>query len=62
MMVAVSRVVVQGWSRDRAIAQMNAAGFDGKWSPIEHYVRTLNVLGIRRRLASAPPVQVEWVP
>lgn len=51
MSLAVYRVVVQGWSKDEAIAEMTQGGFGfySGWQNLVRYVRDVNVPDLRRR-------------
>jgi protein tyrosine/serine phosphatase len=51
MSLAVYRVVVQGWSKDEAIAEMTQGGFrfHSGWKNLVRYVRDLDVPDLRRR-------------
>ncbi|MCX5659012.1 MAG: tyrosine-protein phosphatase [Planctomycetota bacterium] len=54
-MVAAYRVVVQGWPRDEAIAEMTHGGFGFHpvWGNLVHLIRTMDVERVRR-LAGLP--------
>jgi len=52
MMVAAYRVVIQGWSKQKAIDEMEAAGFRDMWKPIESYIKHLEVDKFRSRLSA----------
>ena len=55
MMVAIYRMVVQGWSKDQAIDEMKRAGFN-EWNvAIERYLKKLDVEALRTSLAEAGP-------
>lgn len=62
MMVAIYRVVVQDWPREKAIAEMESMGSHKTWDKIEQYVRDFDARRIKERLASAEPVRVEVIP
>jgi protein tyrosine/serine phosphatase len=51
MSLAVYRVVVQGWSKDEAVAEMTQGGFRfySGWQNLVRYVRDLDVPDLRRR-------------
>ncbi len=51
MSLAVYRVVVQGWSKDEAVAEMTQGGFHfySGWQNLVRYVRDLDVPDLRRR-------------
>jgi hypothetical protein len=51
-MCAVYRVVVQGWSRDAAIAEMTQGGFgfDPQYQNLIQYIRGMDVASVRSRL------------
>jgi protein tyrosine/serine phosphatase len=55
MIVAVYRVVVQGWSKDEAIDEMKNGGygFNSVWSNLVDYVREMNVEELRAAAAGA---------
>ena len=60
MMVAVYRMVVKGWSREQALAEMRRMGFNEVWDAISDYIEELDVASLRKRLreADAPPIKV----
>ena len=51
MMVAIYRIVVQGWSKDEAIAEMTQGGFafNRGWQNLIRYIRDLDVEDIKRQ-------------
>lgn len=62
MMVAAYRMVVQGWTRERALADMKQMGFNEINEPIEDFVERLDVADVKRQLASLRPPRVEVIP
>jgi protein tyrosine phosphatase (PTP) superfamily phosphohydrolase (DUF442 family) len=54
---AAYRIVVQGWSKDEAIAEMTQGGFGFHtiWGNLVRYVRQLDVERIRREAGIPPP-------
>ena len=56
-MMALYRVVVEGWSKDDAIREMNAGGYHhSSWfSNLDRYVAAADVDGFRRKLGVAKP-------
>jgi hypothetical protein len=59
MMVAIYRIVVQGWSKDDAIKEMveGGYGFHSIWQDLVRYVRNLDVDALKVKLAAAGPWQ-----
>ena len=59
MMVAIYRIVVQGWSKDDALKEMidGGYGFHSFWQDLVRYVRNLDVDALKTRLAQAGPWQ-----
>ena len=55
-MVAIYRVVCQGWSREQAIAEMTGGGFgfDPQYQNLVSYVRTRDLEGLGRQAGIAP--------
>ncbi|HEX9287824.1 MAG TPA: hypothetical protein VF999_11220, partial [Thermoanaerobaculia bacterium] len=55
--VALYRVVVQGWSRADALREMNEGGFhhSSLWRNLDDYVLKANVEALRRRLGIVQP-------
>lgn len=49
MMCAVYRIVIQGWTKDEAIAEMTQGGFGFHeiWQSLQKYIRKLNVRKLR---------------
>lgn len=56
-MMALYRIVVEGWSKDDAIREMNAGGFHhSSWfSNLDRYVAAADVEGLRRKLGVVKP-------
>lgn len=52
MMVAVYRIVVEGWTKERALAEMKAFGFNEIWGSLENYIEELDVSKIKYELTS----------
>lgn len=52
MMVAIYRIVVQGWDKKTAIAEMKQGGFGYHtiWSNLERYIMSLDVEAIKKQL------------
>jgi len=55
LMVAVYRIVVQGWSKEQAIDEMTQGGFRfySGWRNLPRYIRDLDIDAIRRRAGIA---------
>lgn len=53
MMVAAYRMVVQGWPRELAIAELRRMGFREVNRPILRYLRRMDVSALRAKLAEA---------
>jgi len=54
MMVAVYRMVIQNWPKNKAIREMKQMGFNHWNQPIERYLRKMDVKHIRQQLAAQP--------
>lgn len=56
-MVAVYRMAVEGWSSDRALAEMTGPdfGFHPQWKNLVHHVKSLDVPALRTRAGLAAP-------
>src|SRR5262249_37555174 len=56
-MVAVYRIVVQGWSKEAALREMTQGGygFHPLWRNLKHYVRKLDVRAIEAEVAKQGP-------
>jgi protein tyrosine phosphatase (PTP) superfamily phosphohydrolase (DUF442 family) len=59
-MVALYRVVVQGWSKADAIREMNEGGYHHSflWKSLDHYVRRADVAALRKELGLTDPAPV----
>jgi len=59
MMVAIYRIVVQGWSKDDALKEMvdGGYGFHGVFQDLVRYVRNLDVDALKAKMAQAGPWQ-----
>ncbi len=63
-LVALYRVVVQGWTKEKAVEEMNQGGYDHNslWRNLDRYVMKADVDALRKALkltgpaATAPPV------
>jgi len=63
MMAAVYRIAVQGWPKERAIAEMTAMGYDPKtWPEIRRYVEELDAEALREKVTAAEAPEVTIVP
>ena len=62
MMVALYRIVVEGWSKEKALAEMKEMGFHEIWDSIEDYVEDLDVECVRNKLCDLAPPRIELVP
>jgi protein tyrosine/serine phosphatase len=64
MMVAIYRIVVQGWSKDDALREMTDGGygFHPLWQDLVRYVRNLDVDALKVRVAQAGPWDVPATP
>ena len=51
-LVALYRVVVQGWSKEKAVLEMNEGGYhhNALWKNLDHYVMRADVDALRRQL------------
>ena len=59
MMAAVYRIVVQGWPKDRAIAEMRAMGYEeDKWPQMRDYLERLDAAALRRKVAATEDPEV----
>ncbi len=54
LLIAVYRMVVEGWSRQRAIDEMYAMGYYDGWSNMLRYVKRVDVAKLRREVGIAP--------
>jgi len=63
MMAAVYRIVVQGWTKNRALAEMERLGYDeSTWPEIRRYVEDLDTKALRQKVAAADPVVPTLIP
>ena len=62
MMVAVYRMVIQNWPREKALAEMKAFGFHDIWDPLEDYIEEVNVEQIKSKLAEAKSSDLDVKP
>lgn len=60
-MVAVYRVVVQGWDMERAIEEMPNFGFHTIWTNLKKYLRNLDAKKIMEKVKKAAEPDVEIV-
>jgi len=62
MMTAAYRIVLEGWSKEQALQEMHAMGFNEGWDSISDYVERLDAAAIKERLRDAPAPALEVVP
>ena len=62
MMVAVYRMVVQDWPKQKAIAEMKKMGFNEIHERIEDYVEKADVAALRAKVQQAKPPDIEVGP
>ena len=62
MMTAAYRIVLEGWSKEQALQEMHAMGFNEGWDSISDYVERLDAAAIKERLRDAPAPPLEVVP
>jgi len=63
MMAAVYRIVVQGWTKEQALAEMQRLGYEGKtWPEIRRYIEDLDPDALRRKVAAAEEPEVTVIP
>jgi tyrosine-protein phosphatase SIW14 len=62
MMVACYRMAVQGWPKDRALAELPNFGFHTVWKDIRTFLKTLDPAALKAKLATSPAPPVEIVP
>ena len=59
LMAAVYRLVVEGWPRERAIAEMRAMGYEeDKWPQMRDYLERLDAAALRRKVAATEDPEV----
>ncbi len=60
MMIAAYRIVVEGWSKDEAIAEMTVGGFGyhSMWTGLPELLRELDVESLRQELGISAPEDV----
>jgi protein tyrosine/serine phosphatase len=62
MMVASYRMVVEGWPREKALAELPAFGFHPMWRDIRKFLEGLDPKAVQASLQSASGPPVETVP
>ncbi len=50
MMVAIYRMVIQDWPREKAIDEMKRMGFNNWNKPIERYIQNINIAELKQGL------------
>ena len=59
LMAAAYRMVVEGWPRERAIAEMRAMGYDqDKWPQMRDYLERLDVAALQQKVRGADPPEI----
>ena len=62
MMVAAYRVVVQDWTKDKAIAEMREMGFHDEQIFIERFLEDIDPVATRLELSKHPPPKLGIIP
>jgi len=63
MMTAVYRIVVQGWTKERALSEMERLGYEEEtWPEIRRYIEDLDAEALRRKVAAGEPVVPTIIP
>jgi protein tyrosine phosphatase (PTP) superfamily phosphohydrolase (DUF442 family) len=60
-MVAMYRIVEQGWPRERAMAELDRFGFHEIWAHLRDFLAGVDVAVIRQKVRAAPPPAVQRV-
>jgi tyrosine-protein phosphatase SIW14 len=60
-LVAVYRVVVQGWPMSEAVRELPLFGFHGVWTSLEDYLVKLDPQAVKQLLKAEPPPRVEVI-
>ena len=61
-MVAVYRVVMEGWTMEEAMQELPRFGFHSIWTNLKDYLQKLDAAAIRKKVEAAPMPKVEVVP
>jgi tyrosine-protein phosphatase SIW14 len=63
LMAAVYRMVVEGWPRERAIAEMRAMGYEeDKWPQMRDYLERLDAAALQKKVKEADPPEIVVIP
>lgn len=62
IMVAAYRIMVEGWSNRRALAEMEANGFHDSFLTFERYIKHMDRVRLRRQIDVSPSPRVKVVP
>jgi protein tyrosine/serine phosphatase len=57
-LVALYRIVVQGWSKEKAVLEMNQGGYhhNALWRNLDRYVLKADVAALRKELGLEAPI------
>jgi protein tyrosine phosphatase (PTP) superfamily phosphohydrolase (DUF442 family) len=61
-MVAVYRVIMEGWTMEEAMQELPRFGFHSIWTNLKDYLQKLDAAAIRKQVEAAPAPKVEVVP
>lgn len=61
MMVAIYRVIEQGWTIDQAMAELPRFGYHPVWKEIRQYLEHFDAEAMRKQVHSAPPPSISTV-
>lgn len=62
IMVAAYRIMVEGWSNRRALAEMEATGFHEGFLTFARYIKHMDRVRLRRQIDVSPSPRVEVLP
>ncbi len=61
LMVAIYRIMVQGWPQEKALAELPLFGFHEMYQNIRKYIKSLDQAALRAKVAAAPMPKIEIV-
>ncbi|MBI4833629.1 MAG: tyrosine-protein phosphatase [Planctomycetes bacterium] len=62
MMAAIYRIYVEGWDKEKAIAELPVFGFHEIYDDIRDYINKLDIESLRKKVEAAPPIKAKIIP
>lgn len=61
LVVALYRVIVQGWTKDKALAELKRFGFHSVWKNLKKTFKRIDIAAFKKKLKAMPAPQLDLV-